>query len=76
MQLALASAMVCWPTILSDCDDAAEDPFSTDSLRRVWGHLPEVFQQELQSPLREDFLPSYRRVIEDYFRSLSSESPQ
>ncbi len=36
----------------------------------VWGHLPEKLRTQMQSRMVEEFLPSYREQIEDYFKAL------
>jgi hypothetical protein len=50
------------------------DPAEVQALiKRVWGHLPDRARQEMQNVSVEEFLPKYRQVIEDYFRSLAEE---
>ena len=41
-------------------------------LQRVWGHLPDKLQQQLQAVGQEQFLPQYAPQIEAYYRSLSA----
>jgi hypothetical protein len=38
--------------------------------KSVWGHLPERLRMQMQSRMVEQFLPSYREQIEDYFKAL------
>ncbi|MEO8498814.1 MAG: hypothetical protein ABI614_27450 [Planctomycetota bacterium] len=44
-----------------------------DPLNAVWGTLPERLRQQIQSPLQEDFLPRYERVIKQYYKRLAEE---
>ena len=44
-----------------------------DLLRRHWGHLPAKLREQMQSSLKEQFLPKYERVIEDYYRRLAED---
>ena len=43
------------------------------SARHVWGHLPPVLQDKLRASGRIEFLPQYRRQIEEYYRRLGKE---
>ena len=38
---------------------------------KVWGRLPEQLQQQIQSPLQEEFLPEYEPLIREYYRRLA-----
>lgn len=38
--------------------------------QNVWGHLPERMRTQMQSRMVEQFLPSYRKQIEAYFKAL------
>lgn len=42
----------------------------TDLQQSVWGHLPEQMRSQMQSRMVEEFLPSYRRQLEAYYRTL------
>jgi hypothetical protein len=42
-------------------------------MRRVWGDLPDKLRDQMQASLSEQFLPSYQRLIEDYYRSLAKD---
>jgi hypothetical protein len=44
-----------------------------DLLGEVWGTLPEQLRQQIQSPLQEEFLPRYERVIKQYYKRLAEE---
>jgi flagellar motor protein MotB len=44
-----------------------------DVLRRYWGHLPDKLREQMQSSLKEQFLPKYERVIEDYYKRLAED---
>ena len=39
----------------------------------VWGHLPERYRRHVQNAGAIEFLPQYRKLIEDYYRRLSEE---
>lgn len=39
----------------------------------VWGTLPAQLRQQIQSPLQEDFLPRYERVIKEYYRRVAEQ---
>lgn len=41
------------------------------SMGRVWGQLPERFRRQIQNVNRIEFLPQYRKLIEDYYRRLA-----
>ncbi len=51
--------------------DRADEP--SDLLEAVWGTLPERLRQQIQSPLQEEFLPRYERVIKQYYKRLAEE---
>lgn len=42
-------------------------------LDAIWGTLPERLRQQVQSPLQEEFLPRYERVIKQYYKRLAEE---
>jgi hypothetical protein len=52
---------------------ASDDERRKNLIDAVWGRLPERLRQQIQSPLQEEFLPRYERVIEDYYKRLSEE---
>jgi hypothetical protein len=54
--------------------DPAND--RSDLLNAVWGTLPERLRQQIQSPLQEEFLPRYERVIEQYYKRLADQQRQ
>jgi hypothetical protein len=39
----------------------------------IWGHLPERFRSQLRSAEAIEFLPKYRKLIEDYYRRLAED---
>lgn len=41
--------------------------------RNIWGQLPQRVRKQMQSRMVEQFLPSYRRQIEEYFQALLSD---
>lgn len=63
--------------------DGSPDASSTDMTVRtrdpaalqqnVWGHLPARVRSQMQSRMVEEFLPSYRSKIEQYYRELMQE---
>lgn len=55
----------------SQNSDGTNDP--ADLLDAVWGTLPERLRQQIQSPLQEEFLPRYERVIKQYYKRLAEE---
>jgi hypothetical protein len=48
-----------------------QDTLVRESIKTVWGQLPSRVREQIQSPLREEFLPSYRQLIEEYYKQLS-----
>lgn len=44
-----------------------------DVLRRIWGHLPEKMQEQMQAQISEQFLPKYEKLIEEYYKRLAEE---
>jgi hypothetical protein len=50
---------------------------SAESVRRavgeIWGQLPERYRRHVQNAGAIEFLPQYRKLIEDYYRRLSEE---
>lgn len=56
-------------------DGAAEDTAATvqRAMGDVWGHLPERYRRHVQNAGAVEFLPQYRKLIEDYYRRLSEE---
>lgn len=45
-----------------------------DLQEQVWGQLPERIRKQMRSKMVEQFLPSYREQIQDYFESLLREN--
>ncbi len=45
----------------------------SDAVNAVWGALPAQLRQQIQSPLQEDFLPRYERVIKEYYRRVAEQ---
>ncbi|MBC8356275.1 MAG: hypothetical protein H8E66_30215 [Planctomycetes bacterium] len=63
-------------------DGTEEDPTSrgegnvddqADLLDAIWGTLPERLREHIQTPLQEEFLPRYERVIKQYYKRLAEE---
>ena len=50
---------------------------NTEAVRRaageIWGHLPERYRRHVQNAGAVEFLPQYRKLIEDYYRRLSED---
>jgi hypothetical protein len=42
-------------------------------LAEVWGHLPERYRRQMQNAGEVEFLPEYRKLIEDYYRRLAED---
>ena len=38
-----------------------------------WGHLPERFRRQMRSAEAVEFLPKYRKLIEDYYKRLAED---
>jgi hypothetical protein len=55
--------------------EAVETTDVKDLMRRIWGHLPDKLREEMQQSLREQFLPKYERLIEEYYKRLAEERP-
>ena len=53
--------------------DGGDADGQDDLLKAVWGTLPEQLRQQIQSPLQEEFLPRYERVIKQYYKRLAEE---
>ena len=52
-------------------ENSAQD--MENALGAVWGHLPERYRRHVQNAGTVEFLPQYRKLIEDYYRRLSEE---
>jgi hypothetical protein len=44
-----------------------------DTLKHLWGHLPERERQQMLQSFSDEFLPKYQQEIEQYYRRLSEE---
>ena len=53
--------------------DGVNTDAEADLLDAIWGTLPERLRQQIQSPLQEEFLPRYERVIKQYYKRLAEE---
>ena len=52
--------------------DSSKVPLDRKSLiERVWGHLPPDMQEDLHAVSGDEYLPEYKEMIEQYFRSIS-----
>lgn len=45
----------------------------SDSVKQLWGQLPERLRQQLMESSADEFLPKYRAELEAYFRRLAEE---
>ena len=52
-------------------DDVPSDP--SDLRDAVWGTLPERLRGQIQTPLQEEFLPRYERIIKQYYKRLAEQ---
>ncbi len=46
---------------------------TANPLNIVWGNLPERIRQQMRSPVPEEFLPRYERLIKEYYQRLAEE---
>ena len=51
------------------------DPVQGDSVKQLWGQLPEHLRQQLLQSSTDEFLPKYRQELEAYFRRLAEQPP-
>jgi hypothetical protein len=51
--------------------DDPEEIMARNWIRGAWGELPQRWRNEIQSPLREEFLPAYRGLIIEYYKQLA-----
>ncbi|MCA9119695.1 MAG: hypothetical protein H6822_34285 [Planctomycetaceae bacterium] len=47
--------------------------YQTDLEAAIWGRLPARFREQIQTPLQEEYLPRYERVIKQYYKRLAEE---
>ena len=52
-------------------DSETEKGADGNALAQVWGQLPKQLQRSIQSPLREQFLPQYEKLISEYYKRLA-----
>src|SRR5207237_1598070 len=43
----------------------------TDVVRDIWGHLPETLRQEVDHYYRDQFMPRYRDLLQQYYSRLA-----
>ena len=55
----------------SSATSEAQD--AVNSIEKVWGLLPERLREQIQSPVHEEFLPRYERVIREYYKRMAAE---
>lgn len=51
-----------------------ENMLSANERKDVWGHLGEMLRQELIQHAKEDYLPKYRQMLEDYYETIATQS--
>ena len=44
-----------------------------EAVAEIWGHLPERIRRQMQSAGAVEFLPKYRKLIEDYYKRLAED---
>jgi hypothetical protein len=64
------------PNVDGSDAEREDDPFGDQFLSEVWGQLPAEVKTQIQSPLREQFLPAYEQLIIDYYRRLAEGESQ
>lgn len=56
-------------------EESAEDANRLQQmLSEIWGQLPDQLQKQIQSPVREQFLPAYEQLIIEYYKRLAEEN--
>jgi hypothetical protein len=62
-------------TVNAGGESAAQPGEMTDSetVKQLWGQLPERLRQQLLQSSADEFLPKYREELEQYFRRLAEE---
>ena len=56
-----------------DSPTAAETAAGRAAVAEIWGHLPVRIRRQLQSAGAVEFLPTYRKLIEDYYKRLAED---
>lgn len=56
-------------------ESQADDPQIRDRIDQIWGHLPERLRDSELSIRADRFLPKYRDLLKEYFKSLAKEPP-
>ena len=57
-------------------DATTRDGVARPGTGRVWGQLPARFRRQVENINHIEFLPKYRKLIEDYYRRLAEEPNQ
>src|SRR5205085_6741697 len=50
--------------------DGVPDKFA-DVVKDIWGHLPETLRQEMDHYYRDQFMPRYRDLLQQYYSRLA-----
>lgn len=59
---------------LDRADSIEQETISVhDTIRRVWGHLPEKMREQMLNSLDDEFLPKYEKLIEQYYQRLAEQ---
>ena len=53
--------------------DAQQTTVVQGAVGEFWGHLPERFRRQMRSAEAVEFLPKYRKLIEDYYKRLAED---
>jgi hypothetical protein len=43
----------------------------SDVVKDIWGHLPETLRQEVDHYYRDQFMPRYRDLLQQYYSRLA-----
>ena len=64
-------------SVTGNMTEVFNDSAATGELvRGLWGQLPERQREQILQPLREEFLPAYRKLIAEYYRRLADRGEQ
>lgn len=48
----------------------------SDVVKDIWGHLPETMRQEVDHYYKDQFMPRYRELLQQYYSKLSETKKQ
>lgn len=49
-------------------------PLEENTVKDVWGYLPDKLRQQAMQYYKQDFMPRYAKLLEHYYSSLSDKS--